>query len=265
MNTSFPLFEKIDASIHKKVNLIDSSFMRYAVRSMFATLCLGLGTAVAFAIAMKGEDIAHGLGKMLYAVMFSWSLVMIIYLNAELTTSNMLYMTVGVYRKQVAVMKAVKLLFTCLLFNLLGGLLVGYLLSLTGPFQNLPVDNYMFETVAGKLTKSALQIFIEGIFANILVNIAVVGSMRMKDDMAKITFIVFIIAIFAFLGYEHVIANFPAFSLAYFASHGAISVMTAGNFVKDIVFAFLGNFVGGGLIIGLSFAWLNNTNSGYVD
>jgi len=265
MKGSMPLIEKIDESIHKKVSLIDSSFARYAVRAMLATLFLGLGTAVAFAVAMKGEDMAHGLGKMLYAIMFSWSLVMIIYLNAELTTSNMLYMTVGVYRKKVAVAKAMKILFACLLFNLIGGVLIGYLLSLTGPFQQLPADNYMFETIAGKLAKPALQIFIEGIFANVLVNIAVVGSMRMKDDSAKIAFIIFIISIFAFLGYEHVIANFPAFSLAYFASHGTISMMTMGNVMKDLVFAFLGNFVGGGLVIGLSYAWLNRTDSSYID
>ncbi|MBM9834805.1 formate/nitrite transporter family protein, partial [Enterococcus faecalis] len=76
---------------------------RYAVRAMMACLFLTLGTAIAFAIAMKGESMVHGLGKILYAFMFSWSLVMILYMNAELGTSNMLYMTVGVYRKRLSI------------------------------------------------------------------------------------------------------------------------------------------------------------------
>ena len=63
-------------------------------------------------------------------------------------------------------------------------------------------------------------------FANIVVNTAVLVSMRMKDDAGKVAAIIFIIFIFAFLGFEHVIANFPAFSLAYFASNGAIEAFT---------------------------------------
>ncbi len=63
MNPVSPLFEKIDASIEKKANLFENSFSRYAVRAVLACLFLTLGTAVAFAIAMKGEDIAHGLER----------------------------------------------------------------------------------------------------------------------------------------------------------------------------------------------------------
>ena len=63
---------------------------------------------------MKGEDIAHGLGKILYAFMFSWGLVTILYMNAELGTSNMLYMTVGVFRQRLALSKAAKILFACI-------------------------------------------------------------------------------------------------------------------------------------------------------
>lgn len=265
MNPVSPLFEKIDSSISKKVNLIETSYWRYAVRAMLACLFLTLGTAVAFAIGIKGEAIAHGLGKMLYAFMFSWSLVMILYMNAELGTSNMLYMTVGVYRKRLSIAQACKILFTCILFNLIGGMIFGYLVSLTGPFQNLPADSYLFEAISTKLTKSTVQIIVEGIFANVVVNTAVLVSMRMKDDAGKIMAIIFIIFIFAFLGYEHVIANFPAFTLAYFASNGTLAAMTVGNVVHNLIFALIGNYIGGGLVIGLVYAWLNNSKSAYVD
>lgn len=153
MKSGSPLFEQIDKSIDKKVNLFSNSFSRYAVRAMLACLFLTLGTAVAFAIAIKGEGISHGLGKMLYAFMFSWSLVMILYMNAELGTSNMLYMTVGVYRKKVNFSLAAKILFTCILFNLIGGVLFGFLVSLTVPFQDLPKDSFFFTSIAGKLEK----------------------------------------------------------------------------------------------------------------
>lgn len=119
----------------------------------------------------------------------------------------------------------------------------------------------------GKLEKTTLQILVEAMFANIVVNTAVLVSMRMKDDAGKVAAIIFIIFIFAFLGFEHVIANFPAFSLAYFASNGAIEAFTAGNVVHNLFWAFIGNFIGGGLIMGLGYAWLDkdNKNLTYFD
>ncbi|MDH6363780.1 formate/nitrite transporter [Enterococcus sp. PF1-24] len=265
MNPISPLFEKIDSSIEKKKNLIETSYLRYALRSVLACLFLGLGTAVAFAIAMKGEHIAHGLGKILYAFMFSWSLVMILYMNAELGTSNMLYTTVGVYRKKLTLPTAAKILLTCIFFNLIGGVLVGYLISLTTPFQGLEVDNFFFTSITAKLEKTTVQILVEAIFANIVVNTAVLVSMRMKDDAGKVLAIIFIIFIFAFLGYEHVIANFPAFSLAYFASGGTLAGMSSASVLHNLVFALIGNYIGGGIVMGLGYAWLNNSESKYVD
>ncbi|WP_316390875.1 formate/nitrite transporter family protein, partial [Enterococcus faecium] len=176
MNPVSPLFEKIDASIEKKANLFENSFSRYAVRAVLACLFLTLGTAVAFAIAMKGEDIAHGLGKILYAFMFSWGLVMILYMNAELGTSNMLYMTVGVFRQRLALSKAAKILFACIFFNMIGGILCGFLISMTTPFQDLTLDNFMLESIAVKLAKPSATILVEGMFANIVVNTAVLIS-----------------------------------------------------------------------------------------
>lgn len=257
--------EKIDDSIAKKVELFQNDLSRYLFRAILACLFLTLGTAIAFAIAIKGEAIAHGLGKMLYGFMFSWSLVMIVYMDAELGTSNMMYLTIGVYHKKVSASLAVKILAVCVLFNLLGGVFFGFLMALTGPFQDLPADNYMFTALTTKLEKSSLQIFIEGVFANIVVNTAVVATMRMKDDAGKILATVFIIFIFAFLGFEHVIANFPAFTMGWVASGGTLAGMSVGSVAHNLLFAFLGNYVGGGLLIGLGYAWLNNKQTFYLD
>ena len=87
----------------------------------------------------------------------------------------------------------------------------------------------------------------------------------MKDDGGKVMAIIFVIFIFAFLGYEHVIANFPAFSLAFFASNGAIAGMTLGSILHNLFFSLIGNYVGGALIIGMTYAWLNRTKTSYVD
>lgn len=265
MNTHSPLIEKINSSIDKKMNLIEKSPARYMVRALLAALFLSLGTAIAVVVGEKGEHIAPGLGKILYAFHFSWSLVMIIYMNAELGTSNMMYMTIGVYEKRTKLRTALKILGTCILMNLIGGIVFGYLMAMTGPFQHLSADNFLFTAVTGKLEKTSVQIFVESIFANVVVNIAVIATMRMKDDAGKVISTIFIIFIFAFLGFEHVIANFASFSLAFFASHGTLAAMTVGNTIHNLLIALIGNYVGGGLLIGLVYVWLNRTESTYID
>lgn len=117
--------------------------------------------------------------------------------------------------------------------------------------------------------KTPLTQFVEGIFANIVVNIvvniAVFISMRMKDDAGRVISLIFIIFIFAFLGFEHVIANFSTFSLAFFANGGAVEGMTVMSVLINFLFSGLGNFVGGGILIGFLYSWLSNKSKLYVD
>ncbi|WP_124059572.1 formate/nitrite transporter family protein [Vaginisenegalia massiliensis] len=249
----------------KKEQIFNSSILRYSVRSMNASLFLTLGTAISIAAAQKAVGIHPDLPKFLFGFLFSWSLVMIVFMNGELATSNMMYMVAAAHRKDLSLKKSMTIMFYCTLFNLIGAIVFTFLLSKTGTFANIDQHHYLMQAVQGKLDKSSLVIFVEGIFANIVVNIAVVGGLRLKDDTAKIIFTLGVIFIFAFLGYEHVIANFITFSLAFFTNPGALTGFTLANVLRQWFFAFLGNFVGGGLIIGAIYSWLNQTDTEYID
>lgn len=259
------LMSVLDKNAKKKEHLFTHSIPKYMVRCMLAGMFLTIGTAIAVMVGEKGNHIHPDLGKFLYSFMFSWSLVMIIYMDTELGTSNMMYMTAGVHRKVVKPIQAVKLLATCISCNLLGGILFSYIISQTNAFQDLSSNHYLITAVSGKLTKTTLQIISEGIFANIIVNTAVVASARMKDDAGKLFATVFIIFIFAFLGFEHVIANFSSFAMALFASGGAVPGMTMGSVLHNWIFALIGNYIGGGLIIGFVYSWLNRGETVYFD
>lgn len=259
------LMSNIEKSILRKVDLFDSSVVRYSMRAMLACFYLTLGTAIAVGLGEFISHLAPGWERLGFAFMFTWSLVMIIYLNAELGTSNMMYLTTAVHRKILPWRKALTILGTCILFNAIGAILISWVLSYTGVFHNVPTNHFLVTAAAGKLVKAPLQIFVEGIFANMIVNIVVFVTMRMKDDAGKILAIVFLIFIFAFLGFEHVIANFSSFSLAYFASGGNVPGMTLIPVLTNITLATLGNYVGGGLIMGLNYSWLNDGKTSYAD
>ncbi len=259
------LMALLDKNAKKKAQLFEYSTPKYMVRSIFAGAFLTIGTAIAVMVGEKANHIHPDLGKFLYAFLFSLSLVMIIYMNAELGTSNMMYLTTAVHRKVLKPFNALKILITCILCNLIGGIIFSYMISLTNIFQSLPADHFLFAAVSDKLAKPNRQIFSEGIFANMIVNTAIIISIRMKDDAGKLFAVIFIIFIFAFLGFEHVIANFSSFSLAFFATGGHVPGMTVIAVLKNLLFATLGNFVGGGLLLGLNYSWLNNGKSKYTD
>lgn len=253
----------IDNSVTKKSHLFENSIWKYVVRAMFAGMYLTIGTAIAVVAAEKANHIHLDLGKFVYAMLFSWALIMIIYMGAELGTSNMMYLTAGVSRKSIKPKRALQILLVCIVGNLIGGIISGALVMRTGVFLDFNASHYLAETVAIKLSKPAFQILVEGIFANVIVNTAIVASARIKDDAGKIIAIQFIIAFFAFLGYEHVIANFSSFAMVFFG--GGIAEMTVSSVLNNFFFATIGNYIGGGLIIGFTYAWMNKGEALYFD
>jgi len=57
------------------------------------------------------------------------------------------------------------------------------------------------------------------------------------------------------MGFEHVVANSALFVLALLLEPSSVDLMhTCKNFVSSL----LGNYIGGGLIIGLFYAFLND-------
>lgn len=262
-----PLMATLDKSIQKKAELIETNYSAYAVRAMLATLYLTLGYAISVYVMDKLNHLVDGSGKLAYALLFGWGLTMIVYMNAELGTSNMMYMTSAIHRKVIPTRTAVKILLSCIAFNFIGAVITCYFLSLTSPFQvgHVASQSAVFELAMTKLSKTPLTQFVEGIFANIVVNISVIAALRMKDDAGKIIATIGIIFIFAFLGYEHVIANFSTFSLAYFSNGGPVDGMTVLSVLSNFLFSGLGNFVGGGLVIGLTYSWLNQQSKRYLD
>lgn len=257
----------IDKSIQKKAALFEKHYWAYALRSIYASVYLALGIAISLYTADKIEQVMPGLGKFSYGLMFGWGLLMILYMNAELGTSNMMYMTVAIYRKVIPPKTAIKILVTCIVFNAIGAILVCFLLAQTTPFSagHVALDSYLIQGTMTKLAKSPLTQFVEGIFANMVVNIAVMTFLKMKEDSGKVLSVVFIIFIFAFLGFEHVIANFSTFSLAVFSSSGAIEGMNVGSVLSNFFFSGVGNYIGGGLLIGLVYSWLNAPSTDYKD
>lgn len=258
------LMNKLEQAVLKKVDLADKSPSRYFVRAMLATAFLTLATNMAFMVGEKVNhvDPTHSIGKLMYALFFGWALVMILFMNSELFTSNAMYFSAKLTRKVVKPSKAAKVLVLCYIGNFVGAIAMSALIVYSGTWGE-SIGEFATSAVAAKLAKPPMDIFLQGIIANFVVNTAVIVSLNLKDDMAKVTSLVFIVFIFALFGSEHVIANFSAFSTVFFANNFAGFDLMA--VLSNFLFATLGNIVGGGLLIGVVYVWLNKGDFKYKD
>lgn len=254
---------KVMKACQKKEALFNESKARYAIRSIFAGAFLTMSTAAGALAAQTIAGMHPALGKFFFAFIFTWGLVYILFLNAELATSNMMYLTAGAYQKHIKWSKALTILFYCTLFNLIGALIAGYVFAHTSAFSGLEAGHYISKVVEGKLARPNELILLEGIVANIFVNVAILSFLLIKSDSAKLLIVISAIFMFVYLGNEHVVANFASFSIVKFSAIG--SAFDWLNMLRHWIVAFFGNWIGGGVIIGLAYAFLNQTKSEYVD
>lgn len=257
--------EYIDSVATKKVELVQNEFLRYAMRSVYAGFYLTIGSAIAILTSNYFNVFDPAIGKLLYSLLFPWGLIMIIMLNGELSTSNMMYISNAAYRKTITVPQGMLVLLVCTLFNFVGSALIAWVFSQTTLFNQLDASHYLFSLVEAKLAKPYSTIMFDGVLANILVNIAIIGTVRIKENSAKILYTIGVIFIFSFFGFEHVIANFGSFSLAFFTKSAAIEGFTLVPVLTHWLVSFVANYIGGGIVMGIGYAWLNNTKTVYVD
>ena len=257
---------KIEYACHKKEELFNRSKAKYAIRSMFAGAFLTLSTAAGVIVADLMNGFASGTGRFVFPFIFAWGLVYILFLNAELTTSNMMYLTAGTFLKKINWKKALLILLYCTFFNLVGALFIGFIFNQTSEFTHLTSKSFLAGIAEHKLSRPNQLVIFEVIVANIFVNIALLSYLLLKNSTAKILIVISAIYMFVFLANEHLAANFASFSLVAFNKiAGQIEVFNLLNILRHFSVTFLANWIGGGLLIGLSYAFLNKDETTYVD
>ncbi|MDO4917316.1 MAG: formate/nitrite transporter family protein [Rothia sp. (in: high G+C Gram-positive bacteria)] len=252
-------------AVAKKVELLQHDFLRFAVRAALAGIYLTLATAFAGVAGQAVEAHVKGLGSLVFAFLFGIGLFAIIALNAELATGNMMFGSFGATTRQISWGKAIWLVVCTTLLNLLGCVLVALLLSQSAKFATMNDTHFISVITEGKLHKSMWGAFVEGIGANFVVNMAIIGASYCKDYASKFITVVSFLAVFVGLGLEHVIANFSLMTITLFASDPLPASFSTGAVLTNWLMVWLGNFVGGGVLMGCVYAWLNKTPYVYKD
>jgi len=234
-----------------KINLLQDDPLRYMLRSVGAGMGLTLVVFVFWVLKQNLHDIS--IGAVIASGFFGVGLMIIVFTNTELFTSNNMYLAVSSVEGRTSWRQAALLWISCYFGNLAGAILVALLLLGAGSLGQLPPDHALFEGALSKAQQAGSVIFFKGILANWIVCLAVRVALRCKEEVAKILALILIVFIFVYLGFEHSIANMGTFSMAMLGG----GTLTMGEAVHNLIFSTAGNIVGGVLFVGLPFTYLN--------
>ena len=240
---------------------------RYLMRAAMAGVIVGLLYAGNYTIQAGMESISLGMdegllpiGQILGAILFGFALVFIYFSKSELLTSNMMITTVGHYYKAITKRGTARVLSLCYLGNFLGGLFVAVLLAVSSILNpgTMALMEHSVDVKLGYVTDGAtgwMDLFVRAILCNFFINLAMlmVYNGYIKEDLMKALAMIASVFVFAYLGFEHSVANTVLFSIV--GLQEGIAVVPA---VGNIIICLAGNWVGGGLLIGLYYAYLND-------
>lgn len=251
-------------------------------------ILLGILAGVFIAFASEGSNMAafnlfakpetYGLGKALAGSIFGTGLMLVILAGGELFTGNTLIIT-GVLARKIKVSHMLKNWFFVYTGNLIGSLLIAYMMVNSGLFNSGAnmLGGITIKIASYKVGLPFTSAFYLGIMCNWLVCLAVWMAYGAKDMVGKIMAIFFPIWLFITSGFEHCVANMyyiPAGILAKAnagwaeASHVAPEKLAMLNwksfFINNLIPVTLGNIVGGALFVGgiYWYTYLRNQSGG---
>jgi nitrite transporter NirC len=249
--------EKIADASENKINLMNRAPLRYVMLSALAGAYLGFGIILIFSVGgpLAGTQFAPFM-KLIMGLSFGVALSLVIFAGSELFTGNNMVFAIGKLKNRVGINSIGKLFALCFIGNLLGSVFLAWLVVQGGSLSE-EAQALILKTAGMKMSLGAKEAFLRGILCNWLVCLAVWIAIRNNDETAKLIMIFWCLFAFIGSGYEHSIANQSLLSLAMFLPHG--SEISIAGFIHNQVFVTAGNIVGGGLMVGVAYAFSSST------
>jgi nitrite transporter NirC len=239
-----------DAARHK-VDLLATPGV-FLVRTMLAGAYIGIGVLILATAGGPLEAAGSPFAPLVKGLVFGVALTIVVVAGAELATSAMMILTQGVLLRRVGWVRAALTLLACLGGNLLGSLVFGGLVHLSGVLAPGTAGGATIATMLEhKAHETGGQLFVRGILCNLLVCLAIWGAGRLTSEGARIAMVFACVMVFITSGFEHVVANMTTFSLGLF---GGLPGATVAEMARNITFVGLGNLVGGAVLVGAAYA-----------
>jgi len=240
--------ERISGLAKKKWAFLDTSFSGYLVLAALAGAYVGFGIALIFSLGGPLAAAGSPMLKLVMGASFGIALTLVIFAGSELFTGNNMVGIIGGLSQSVTWSQVVQLNFWSWAGNVMGSLVLAWLVVQSGVFANGATADLIQKIAGAKMSLGPLELFVRGILCNWLICLAVWMSARTTNDAAKIMLIFWCLFAFIGIGFEHSVANQSFLGMALFLTHDA--AVTWGWFWYNQPFVVLGNVVGVGLFVG---------------
>ena len=231
---------------------------RYLLSSAFAGAYVGV--AVVLLVSVAGPLAATGSGatKLVQGAVFGVALTLVVFAGAELFTGNVMYMLQGLSARTVRLSQLTAVWAASLVGNLVGSIAFAALvhgggtMALGGePGRSGPGEAMIASIVKAKNASDGAQLFWRSVLCNLLVCLGLWMAQRTRSDAAKLVVLWWALLAFIGSGFEHSVANMTIFGLGVFEG-----VADWADLVRNLAWTVPGNIVGGGMLVGLAYAWL---------
>lgn len=249
----------------KKSKTLKENKAGYITAAALAGMYIGIAYIFIFTVGGYLHAANSPAYKIAMGASFGVGLSLVMVAGSELFTGTNMVMAIGALEKKTSWLDAIKIWVASWVGNFIGAAITIALFLATGLMKG-NVSKFIIEGAEGKIAPSALQIFSRGILCNILVCLAVWCFYKLKDDTAKLIMIFWCLFAFITTGFEHSVANMTLLPLAAILSHGV--EVTASGVIHNLIFATLGNIVGGALFVGAPYWFISRekkTVSQYKD
>lgn len=239
------------------------------------------GAFIAFG-AQAANVVTHtitdvGIAKLIAGLIFPAGLMLVLMAGAELFTGNCL-MVLALLERKITLTKLLRSWLVVYLGNLVGGVLVAYLVFWSGQLNYTGglLGGVTIKAAAGKISLTFVQALVLGVLCNWLVCLAVWTSFGAKDAIGKAVCVFFPVWVFVASGFEHSIANMYYIAAGIFAKSNAHFISKAieagasqstidalnwcSMFVNNLVPVTIGNIIGGSVFVGVVYWFVYHDN-----
>ncbi|KPJ84088.1 MAG: FdhC protein [Spirochaetes bacterium DG_61] len=220
-----------------------------------------LSTTVTFDMAAL---FGTGLTKLVGGAVFSVGLMLVVIAGAELFTGNNLMIT-STLAREITFGTMLKRWVLVYFANFMGSVVLALLFYLSGLWKTggNALGEAAVRVAYGKVNLAFGEALFRGIGCNWLVCLAVWMALSARQTVGKIFAIFFPIMAFVALGFEHCIANMYFIPTGIFLHNGAGIAAPAGvdpaslnwwSFLyRNLLPVTIGNMIGGGFFVGMSY------------
>ncbi len=240
--------EIAESTINVGIKKANNSALNTIILGILAGLFISIGGHADITIMQTFPNIDIGFTKFLGGAVFPVGLLLVVVAGGELFTGNCL-MTMALVDKKITLNQMLKNWSLVYLGNFIGSVIFAASLVFIGAYKlGSPMAETAFTIAAGKMSASVAQIVVKGIYANILVCLAVWLAYGAQDIASKTIAMWFPVMTFVMLGFEHSIANMFFLPLAKFLG---FEVSWTQMWLHNIIPATVGNIIGGAIVIPL--------------